>query len=89
MEAFAENLFHGQLQFPNNMVIARRDIYLDYCRFIFDILLAMQACYAERNIERPMRYLGNVGEMLTTVYFTYHREKWRTVFIDYRLLKEV
>ena len=87
MEAFAENLFSGQLQFPNNMVIARRDIYLDYCGFLFDILPAMQAYYKEKNVDRPKRYLGNVGEMLTALYFACNKDKWRIEYIDYQLLE--
>lgn len=86
MKAFAEEFFAGQVQFPNNMVIARRDIYLDYCRFMFDVLLAMQAYYEEKDIARPKRYLGNVGEMLTTLYFAYHKDNWRIDFVDYQLL---
>lgn len=87
IKVFAEKLFSGQAQFPNNMVIARRDIYLDYCRFMFDILLSMQTYYEERQIVRPQRYLGNVGEMLTTLYFAWHKDKWRTRYIDYQLVE--
>ena len=87
MASFAEVFFSGQIQFPNNMVIARREIYLRYCSFLFGVLQDMQACYQERNIVRQKRYLGNVGEMLTALYFAYHKDKWRTDFIDYKLLE--
>ena len=87
MASFAENFFSGQIQFPNNMAIARREIYLRYCEFMFSILLDMQAYYREQRIERQKRYLGNVGEMLTSVYFAYHMDRWRTEFVDYQLLE--
>jgi hypothetical protein len=87
MASFAEEFFSGQIQFPNNMVIARREIYLRYCSFMFGVLQDMQAYYEERNISRQKRYLGNVGEMLTALYFAYHKDKWRTDFIDYKLLE--
>ena len=87
MASFAEAFFSGQVQFPNNMVIAKRGIYLRYCEFMFGILQDMQAYYQERNITRQKRYLGNVGEMLTALYFAYHKDKWRTDFIDYKLLE--
>ena len=87
LAAFAEDFFSGQVQFPNNMVIARRKIYLRYCEFMFGILLDMQAYYREQKIERQNRYLGNVGEMLTAVYFAYRRDKWCTEFVDYQLLE--
>ena len=85
---FRKDFLEGQIHFPNNMVIAKRDIYLDYCNFMFKVLQGMQEHYKETETPRPDRYLGYVGELLTTVYFAYHREKWRTIFIDYRLLKE-
>ena len=85
---YAQDFLEGQVHYPNNMVIAKRDIYLDYCSLMFKVLQGMQEHYKEKGIPRPDRYLGYVGELLTTVYFAYHREKWRTVFIDYRLLKE-
>ena len=86
---YSKDFLEGQIHFPNNMVIAKRDIYLDYGNFMFKVLQGMQEHYERKNISRPDRYLGYVGELLTTVYFSYHRRKWRTVFIDYRLLKEV
>ena len=87
MASFAEEFFSGQIQFPNNMVIARREIYLRYCSFLFGVLQDMQAYYQDRDIVRQKRYLGNVGEMLTALYFAYHKDKWRTDFTDYKLLE--
>ena len=86
---FAKEFLEGQIHFPNNMVIAKRDIYLDYCSFMFKVLQGMQEHYAREGIARPDRYLGYVGELLTTVYFAYHRRKWRTAFVDYHLLTEI
>lgn len=86
---FSRDFLEGQIHFPNNMVIAKREIYLDYCRFMFKVLQGMQAEYEVKGIARPDRYLGYVGELLTTVYFAYYRGKYRIDFIDYQLLKEI
>ena len=86
---FSRDFLEGQIHYPDNMVIARRDIYLAYCSFLFEILQGMQEEYRRQNKARPDRYLGYVGELLTTVYFAYNRWKWRTEYIDYELLKEV
>ena len=86
---FSRNYLERQIHFPNNMLIAKREIYLAYCKFMFAVLQGMQEKYAAEGIERPDRYLGYVGELLTTVYFAYHRDKWCTAFIDYQLLKEL
>ena len=89
MARFSRDFLEGQIHYPNNMVIAKRDIYLGYCRFMFRVLQGMQEEYARAGTARPERYLGYAGELLTTVYFAYHRQKWRTEYIDYELLKEV
>ena len=86
---YAQDFLEGQIHFPNNMVIAKRDIYLDYCSFMFKVLQGMQEHYERNWIARPDRYLGYVGELLTTVYFAWHREKYRIAYIDYKLLREV
>lgn len=86
---FSRRYLERQIHSPNNMLIARREIYLEYCRFMFTVLQGMQKKYEEEGIARPDRYLGYVGELLTTVYFAYHMGKWRTEYIDYQLLKEI
>lgn len=89
MAKFSKDFLEGQIHYPNNMVIANREIYLGYCQFLFKVLQGMQEEYARENTARPGRYLGYVGELLTTVYFAYNRRRWRTEHIDYELLKEL
>ncbi|MBO6290694.1 MAG: DUF4422 domain-containing protein [Selenomonas sp.] len=86
---FARDYLEKQIHFPNNMLIAKREIYLAYCRFMFGVLRGMQRKYDGAGIKRLDRYLGYVGELLTTVYFAYHCDRWRTEYIDYQLLKEI
>ena len=86
---FSREFLERQIHFPNNMLIAKREIYLAYCRFMFAVLRGMQEKYEAEGIKRPDRYLGYVGELLTTVYFAYHMGKWRTEYVDYQLLKEI
>ena len=86
---FSRGFLEEQIHFPNNMLIAKREIYLGYCRFMFAVLQGMQKKYEAEGIKRPDRYLGYVGELLTTVYFAYHRNKWRTGYLDYQLLNEI
>ncbi len=86
---FSEAFLEEQIHYPNNIVIAKREIYLDYCTFMFNVLQGMQEHYELEGISRSDRYLGYVGELLTTVYFAYHRDKWKTEYIDYELLREI
>lgn len=84
--SFAEDFLLGQVHFPNNMVIAKREIYKAYAEFMFSILEEIRQIYERQGIKRPARCLGYLGELLTTIYFACHRKEWRTAFADYRLL---
>ena len=86
---YAQDFLEGQVHYPNNMVIAKRDIYLDYCSFMFKVLQGMQEHYKEKGTPRPDRYLGYVGELLTTVYFAYRKGDLQTEYVDYELLREI
>lgn len=82
----AERFFHGQTFCPNNMVIARREIFDRYCTWIFDILETLRRETEAAEGERQDRYLAYAGELLTAFYFWQHRTEWRLAFTDYRLL---
>jgi hypothetical protein len=86
---YAQDFLEGQVHYPNNMVIAKRDIYLDYCNFMFKVLQGMREHYERAGIIRADRYLGYVGELLTTIYFACNRDRWRMGFLDYQLLREM
>ena len=71
---------------PNNMVIARSEIYDDYCEWIFPVLLRMieldeEYSYGHEND----RHAAYAAEVLTSGFFTKHKEEWCIVFTDYKL----
>ena len=86
MAEFAATFLKGQVHFPNNMLIARTEIYLQYGAFIFGVLQDLERSYEQEGIVKPNRYLGYIGELLTTIFFMYHRSKFIIWYLDYRLL---
>ena len=58
-----------------NMLIMRRDIFDDYCKWLFGVLEGVDRNYADRGIQPDNRYLGFLGECLTTVYVIAHRDR--------------
>lgn len=57
-----------------NMLIAKREIFYDWCDFWYPVLQWVEAGYEKEGIYRQDRYLGFLGEVLTTIFFYYHKE---------------
>lgn len=56
-----------------NMLIMKRSVLEDYCSWLFSILSEVDRHYTERGIWPENRYLGYLGECLTTVYVIKNR----------------
>lgn len=83
----ANGIGEGQLHFPNNMLIARRDVFEEYCRWMFGILEKIEARCREDGNGCPPRSMGYLGELLTTVYVAMNRGRWKVEYVDYELLE--
>ncbi len=57
-----------------NMLIAKRHILKDFCDWLFPILKRTEELSIPRGWERTDRYIGYLGESLTTLYFMYHKD---------------
>ena len=55
------------------MFLAREKVYKDFCDWLFPILARIEKRSEPKGNERKDRYLGYIGENLTTLYFRYHR----------------
>ena len=82
-----QKLLGAYFHFPNNMLIAKREVFSEYCGWLFSILLDIDAYYKGRGIIRHDRYLGYIGEILTSLFFAYYHKKYKMAFCEYRLLK--
>ena len=57
-----------------NMFIARENIFQDFCGWLFPILERTEELSSPKGWQRADRYIGYLGENLTTLYFMYHRD---------------
>ena len=62
-----------------NMLIAKKEVYDDYCRFLFSVLERTEELTTPRVWERADRFAGYLGENLTTIYFRKNRNKLQIV----------
>lgn len=82
-----ENYMESYFYYPNNMVIAKNDVYDDYCKWIFPILFRMEEIDVQTNYGHETdRHIAYAAELLTSYYFMKNREKYRIAVTDYRLL---
>ena len=60
-----------------NMLIARKEVFEEYCGWLFPLLKEIRnRCERERK-ERMPRYIGRIGEVLTSVFFTRNEGRWK------------
>jgi len=65
-----------------NMLIARREVFDDYCGWIFPLLQEITSrCEIERRNRQP-RYIGRIGEILTSLYFMRNERRWNIVHAE-------
>lgn len=71
-EVFSQPYFYNY-----NMFIARKHIFKEYCDWIFPILERVEELSIPKSSERADRYIGYLGESLTTLFFMYHRKSYK------------
>lgn len=84
-EAFSD-ILKQQYLYNYNIVLARRQVLADYCDWLFPILELTEQLSAPKGSERADRYIGYMGETLTTLYFMYNRNKLNIVHAGCRFL---
>ena len=65
----AQVLLAGPYLYNYNMLIAKREVFDRYCAWMFPLLFAVEEKMKEKGVERKDRYLGYMGEVLTSLYF--------------------
>lgn len=80
-ESYMKSCFY----YPNNMVIARNDIYNAYCEWIFRILFRMLDIDLETGYGHGAdRHIAYAAELLTSFYFAKNKDNYRIAVTDYR-----
>lgn len=78
----AEKILKGELLYNYNIVVARAEIFDVYASWIFPLLAEItKRCEAEPQ-ERLSRYIGRIGEVLTSIYFMANAETIKTAHAE-------
>lgn len=76
----ADLFFSEKIFFAGNIVIARREIYVEYYDWMFRVLRECEKIKRESEVQIEPRIWGYYGEVLTTIYFMHNRKKYRILF---------
>lgn len=75
----ADKFQKGIYYYAYNMFIARGDIFLLYCEWLFQILDYCEMNCKSKKDKYQNRFLGFLAERLMSVFFIHHRNKWKIV----------
>ena len=74
-EIFREKYFYN-----HNILIARKEIFKNYCNWLFPILERTEELSVPKGKDRADRYIGYLGENKTTHYLIYHQREQNIVY---------
>lgn len=81
LEAYEKAVSCGEQYFFNfNMLIAKTEVFDDYCDFLFKVLARVEELTTPKGWERADRFAGYMGENLTTIYFLKNRDRLKIVY---------
>ena len=67
---------------PCNMIIARRNVLEEYCKWLFPVLLRLADEIGTLEDSYQNRYPGFISERLLNYFFAQKRDKWRIIYAD-------
>lgn len=79
-------VFEGKYFYNYNMLIAKEEVFKDYCNWLFPILARTEELSVPKGSERCDRYIGYMGENLTTLYFMVNKNKLKIVHTGRKML---
>lgn len=69
-----------------NIMILRAPVFKKYCEWLFPILERTEQLSVPKGSERKDRYIGYMGEILSTLYFMLHKDELHIVHAGCRFL---
>lgn len=77
----------GDFYHPNNMVIAKNEIYNSYCEWMFPVIFRMKEMDEVLGYGHESdRHLAYAAELLTSYYFNSRNKRYKVCFTDYEFI---
>lgn len=72
-----ENLLKSPYLYNYNILIARKEVFDDYCGWLFPMLRQIADRCEKEKRDRMPRYIGRIGEVMTSLYFMRNKKNWK------------
>ena len=82
----AKEFFAGNLYSPCNMLIARREVLNELCRWLFSILFTVYKRIGDKEDSYQRRYPGFMSERLISYYFDNRRDRYKVAYANKNFL---
>ena len=82
---FFPTVLEQQYHYNYNVILARKPVIRDYCKWLFSILERVEDLSVPKASERGDRYLGYMGETLETLYFMKNADRLNIVHTECKL----
>ena len=79
-------VFGGNLYFPCNMFVMKREVLHDLCNWLFPIIDAVVEHGGEKEDVYMNRYPGFISERLITYFFESHQDRYNIVYANKNFL---
>lgn len=74
-----DEIFGQQYLYNYNIIIAKKKVLKEYCEWLFPILERTEELSVPKGDERADRYIGYMGETLSTLYFMVNKDRLNIV----------
>ncbi len=81
-----DKILTQEYMYNYNIIIARKNVINDYCKWLFPILFEVERLNSPECIDKTNRFIGYVAETLETLYFMYNKERLNIAYTGCRFL---
>ncbi len=81
-----EEILKQQYIYNYNLILARKSVLRDYCKWLFPILERTEELSVPKGSERSDRYIGYIAETLETMYFMKHSDELNIVHAGCKII---
>ena len=81
-----DKIFEQQYLYNYNIMLAKNEVLIEYCDWLFPILARTEELSEPKGCDRCDRYIGYMGENLTTLYFMANKDKYNIAHAKCRFL---
>lgn len=78
-EHFKQNFFYNC-----NMVLAKEEVFNEWCEFLFGVILPLDRYFRDGKIERTNKFSAYFAELVTSLFFYHNRDRFKIATCDFR-----